>query len=379
MASERRIQISVGGCTKTTAPSRAGQAVVTNENHYYQNMEYTQLGRTGLTVSRLALGCMSFGSSKWRPWVLDEPAAKPFFRKAIEAGINFFDTADMYSLGASEEVTGRALKEFANRDEIVLATKLNFPMTSGPNMGGLSRKHVMQACDASLKRLGVDVIDLYWIHRFDEKTPIDETMEALNDLVRWGKVRYLGASSGPAWRMAQALETSEKNGWSKFVGMQNHYNLMYREEEREMIPLCLNEGVGLVPWSPLARGLLARTRPVSAKIVDAGTARAGNDKYTEQLYDSPDDWNVVDAVEKVAKARGASMSEVALAWLMSRPGVAAPIIGATKIEHLETAIKAVGLNLTDEECAAMEAPYRPHGIRGYAFPEPVRAGVPKRG
>ena len=216
-------------------------------------------------------------------------------------------------------------------------------MTSGPNMGGLSRKHVMQACDASLKRLGVDVIDLYWIHRFDEKTPIDETMEALNDLVRWGKVRYLGASSGPAWRMAQALETSEKRGWSKFVGMQNHYNLMYREEEREMIPLCNSEGVGLVPWSPLARGLLARSRPASAKIVDAGTARAGNDKYTEQLYDSPDDWNVVDAVEKVAKARGASMSEVALAWLMSRPGVAAPIIGATKIEHLETAIKAVAL------------------------------------
>ena len=305
-------------------------------------MEYTQLGRTGLTVSRLALGCMSFGSSKWRPWVLDEPAAKPFFRKAIEAGINFFDTADMYSLGASEEVTGRALKEYANRDEIVLATKLNFPMTSGPNMGGLSRKHVVQACEASLKRLGVDVIDLYWIHRFDEKTPIDETLEALNDLVRWGKVRYLGASSGPAWRMAQALETSEKNGWSKFVGMQNHYNLLYREEEREMIPLCLNEGVGLVPWSPLARGLLARSRPAS-------------------------------------KARGVSMAEVALAWLMSRPGVAAPIVGATKAEHLDTALKSLSINLTDDECVSLEAPYRPHGVRGYAFPEPARAGVPKRG
>ena len=341
-------------------------------------MEYTQLGRTGLTVSRLALGCMSFGSSKWRPWVLDEPAAKPFFRKAVEAGINFFDTADMYSLGASEEVTGRAIKEFANREEIVLATKLNFPMTSGPNMGGLSRKHVVQACEASLKRLGVDVIDLYWIHRFDEKTPIDETLEALNDLVRWGKVRYIGASSGPAWRMAQALSTSEKNGWAKFVGMQNHYNLMYREEEREMIPLCLDGGVGLVPWSPLARGLLARTRPASAKIVDAGTARAGDDKYTEHLYDSPEDWNVVDAVEKVAKARGVSMSEIALAWLMGRPGVAAPIIGATKPEHLDAALKAVGLILTDEECAALEAPYRPHGVRGYNFPAPSRTGIPKR-
>jgi aryl-alcohol dehydrogenase-like predicted oxidoreductase len=321
---------------------------------------------------------MSFGSSKWRPWVLDETAAKPFFRKAVEAGINFFDTADMYSLGASEEVTGRAIREFANRDEIVLATKLNFPMTSGPNMGGLSRKHVVQACEASLKRLGVDVIDLYWIHRFDDKAPIDETLEALNDLVRWGKVRYLGASSGPAWRMAQALSTSERNGWARFVGMQNHYNLVYREEEREMIPLCLNEGVGLVPWSPLARGLLARPRPASARIVDAGTARAGSDKYTEQLYDSPDDWHVVDAVERLAKARGVSMAEVALAWLMRRPGVAAPIVGATRAEHLDTALKSLSLNLSDAECVELEKPYRAHGIRGYAFPEPAPVGVPKR-
>ena len=340
-------------------------------------MEYTQLGRTGLTVSRLALGCMSYGSSKWRPWVLDEPGAKPFFRKAVEAGINFFDTADMYSLGVSEEVTGRAIREYANREEIVLATKLNFPMTSGPNMGGLSRKHVVQACEASLKRLGVDVIDLYWIHRFDDKTPIDETLEALNDLVRWGKVRYLGASSGPAWRLAQALSTSERNGWARIVGMQNHYNLVYREEEREMIPLCLNEGVGLVPWSPLARGLLARPRPASARVVDAGTARAGSDTYTAQLYDSPDDWHVVDAVERVAKARGVSMAEVALAWLMGRPGVAAPIVGATKAEHLETALKALSLNLSDAECVALEEPYTAHGVRGYAFPEPARAGVPR--
>ena len=334
-------------------------------------MEYTQLGRTGLTVSRLALGCMSFGTSKWRPWVLDEPEAKPFFRKAVEAGINFFDTADMYSLGASEEVTGRALKEYANREEIVLATKLNFPMTSGPNMGGLNRKHVVQACEASLKRLGVDVIDLYWIHRFDDKTPIDETLEALNDLVRWGKVRYIGASSGPAWQMAKALSTSEKNGWAKFVGMQNHYNLIYREEEREMIPLCLDQGVGLVPWSPLARGLLARTRPADSKIASAGTARADNDKYTDSLYDTAGDWDVVDAVEKVAKARGVSMAEVALAWLMARPGVAAPIIGATKMQHLDTALKVIGLNLTADECVSLETPYKPHGVRGFAGPPPA--------
>jgi len=321
---------------------------------------------------------MSYGNPAWRPWVLDDAASRPFFRRAVEAGINFFDTADMYSLGASEEVTGRALREFANREEIVLATKLNFPMSSGPNMGGLSRKHVVQACEASLKRLGVEVIDLYWIHRFDDRTPIDETLEALHDLVRWGKVRYLGASSGPAWRMAQALSISERNGWARFVGMQNHYNLIYREEEREMIPLCLDQGVGLVPWSPLARGLLARPRPTTARIADAGTARSGNDAYTEQLYDNPGDWNVVDAVEKLATARGVSMAEVALAWLMGRPGVAAPIVGATKAEHLETALKSLSLNLSHDECVSLETPYRPHGVRGYAFPEPARAGVPRR-
>jgi aryl-alcohol dehydrogenase-like predicted oxidoreductase len=243
-------------------------------------MQFTQLGHTGLSVSRLALGCMSYGSSKWRPWVLDEDAARPFFRKAIESGINFFDTADMYSLGASEEVTGRALRELANREETVLATKLYWPLGQGPNMSGLSRKHVVQACEASLKRLGVDVIDLYYIHRFDPVAPIEETLEALNDLVRWGKVRYLGASSGPAWRMAQALSVSERNGWARFVAMQNHYNLVYREEEREMIPLCNHEEVALVPWSPIARGMLARPRPTDAKIKSAGTARAKNDAYS---------------------------------------------------------------------------------------------------
>jgi len=340
-------------------------------------MQYTQLGRSGLMVSRLALGCMSYGTSRWRNWVLDEVDAKPFFRKAIESGINFFDTADMYSLGVSEEVTGRALREHANRDEIVLATKLNFPMTSGPNMGGLSRKHVVQACEASLRRLGVDAIDLYYIHRFDPKVPLQEMLEALNDLVRWGKVRYLGASSGPAWQMALALSESERRGWARFIAMQNHYNLIYREEEREMNPLCIHEGVGIIPWSPLARGLLARDRPADATIKSAGTSRAANDTYSEQLYDSPGDWEVVEAVQRVASDRGVSMAEVALAWLLSRPGVVAPVVGATKAHHLDTALRAVELTLTADECAALEAPYRPHGVRGFAFPEPARAGVPR--
>jgi len=340
-------------------------------------MQYAQLGASGLTVSRLALGCMSYGTSTWRNWVLDEDVAKPFFRKAVEAGINFFDTADMYSAGMSEEVSGRALREFANREEIVLATKLNFPMSSGPNMGGLSRKHIVQACEASLKRLGVDIIDLYYIHRFDPKVPLDETLEALHDLVKWGKVRYLGASSGPAWQMALALSTSERSGWARFIAMQNHYNLIYREEEREMNPLCLHEGVGLIPWSPLARGLLARPRPADAKIRSSGTPRSVNDTYSEQLYDDPGDWDVVDAVERVAKQRGVAMAEVALAWLLGRPGVVAPIVGATKAVHLESALRALDLRLTAEECGALEAPYRPHGVRGFAFPEPQRQGVAK--
>lgn len=332
-------------------------------------MDYTQLGRTGLTVSRLALGCMTYGDPKWRSWVLDEAAARPFFKRAVEAGINFFDTSDMYSKGVSEEVTGRALKEFTRRDETVLATKVYFPLSDAPHMGGLSRKHVVQGCEASLKRLGVDTIDLYYIHRWDPKVPIEETLEALNDLVRWGKVRYIGASSGPAWQMAQALSISERNGWARFIAMQNHYNLMYREEEREMNPLCVHEGVGLVPWSPLARGLLARPRPSDAKIASAGTARSKLDTYSEQLYDNPSDWNVVDAVEKVANARGVSMAEVALAWLLQRPGVAAPIIGATKMEHLEVAVKSVSVKLSATEVAALEAPYTPHGVRGFVAGE----------
>jgi aryl-alcohol dehydrogenase-like predicted oxidoreductase len=328
-------------------------------------MEYTNLGDTGLTVSRICLGCMTYGDPGWRPWVLDEEASQPFFRAAVEAGINFFDTSNMYSRGVSEEVTGRALRRYANADETVLATKVFFAMGDGPNMRGLSRKNVLQSCEASLRRLGVETIDLYQIHRFDQDVPIDETLEALNDLVRAGKVRYIGASSGPAWRMSRALSVSERNGWARFVSMQNHYNLVYREEEREMIPLCIDHGVGVIPWSPLARGMLARPRPEDRDVRAAGTARSETDTYSPALYNEPSDWDVVDAVQAVAGARGADMAEVALAWLLSRPGVTAPIVGASKPGHLESAIRAVSLTLTDEERSRLEAPYRPHAVRGF--------------
>jgi 1-deoxyxylulose-5-phosphate synthase len=327
-------------------------------------MEYAQLGRSGLTVSRICLGCMSYGSPSWRPWVLDEAAARPFFRRAIEAGINFFDTADMYSVGMSEEVTGRALRELAKREEVVLATKVFFPLKPGPNLGGLSRKHIIEGCEASLRRLGFDVIDLYQIHRFDPAVPLEETLAALDHLVHSGKVRYIGASSGYAWEMALALSISEREGWARFVTMQNHYNLLYREEEREMLPLCRHQGVGVIPWSPLARGLLARPRPPDSQLKSAGTHRAESDAYSPRLYDSAGDWDVVDAVERIAKKRSVTMAEIALAWLLSRPGVTAPIVGATKPEHLEAALRAVSLELTVDEQAALEAPYRPHGVRG---------------
>ncbi|HEU4647772.1 MAG TPA: aldo/keto reductase [Gemmatimonadales bacterium] len=327
-------------------------------------MQYKMLGRTGATVSRICLGCMSYGDPNWRPWVLDEASAQPFFRRAVEAGINFFDTADMYSNGASEEVTGRALRKYARLDEVVLATKVYFPMGSGPNMGGLSRKHIVQACEASLRRLGVERIDLYQIHRFDPDIPIEETLAALDHLVHAGKVLYIGASSGYAWRMAQALSLSEQRGWARFASMQNHYNLIYREEEREMIPLCLDQGIGVIPWSPLARGLLARPRPPERAVTSDVTARARSDDYSPRLYDWPSDWEVVGAVEQVAAKRGVSMAEVALAWLLQNPAVTAPIIGATKPEHLEAAIKAVELRLEPEDIAALEAPYQPHPVRG---------------
>jgi len=326
-------------------------------------MKYTTLGRTGVTVSRLCLGCMSYGTPEWRPWVLDEKAAQPFFRRAIEAGVNFFDTADMYSLGVSEEVTGRALRTYGRMEEIVLATKVNFPMSKGPNMGGLSRKHIVQACEASLKRLGVSTIDLYQIHRFDPGVPLDETLVALDLLVKQGKVRFIGASSGPAFRFAKALAFSDAKGLARFASMQNHYNLLYREEEREMLPLCAEEGIGVLPWSPLARGLLAGSRKNAGD--RAATARAASDEYTQNLYDHPSDDAVIEAVKTLAAARGLPPAAVALAWLLSRPTVTAPIVGATKLEHLETAIGALDVTLSADEIGALEAPYRPHAVRGF--------------
>jgi aryl-alcohol dehydrogenase-like predicted oxidoreductase len=306
---------------------------------------------------------MSYGSSRWRPWVLDAEQAMPFFRRAIEQGINFFDTADMYSLGASEEVTGKALREYARLEEVVLATKVRFPMNEQPNMSGLSRKHIVQGCEASLKRLGVETIDLYQIHRMDPKTQIEETLGALDFLVHQGKVRYIGCSSSAAWRFAQALSISERRGWARFISMQNHYNLLYREEEREMIPLCLNEGVGVIPWSPLARGMLAGGRQ---SLEDrASTKRAQSDQLVGELYDDPSDWKIVEAVKRVASAREVSPAEVALAWLLAKPGVVAPIIGATKLEHLDSAVRAVDLTLTEAEIKGLEEPYRPHPVRGW--------------
>ncbi len=329
-------------------------------------MKYTTLGRTGLVVSRLALGCMSYGDPRWRPWVLPEEEARPFFRRALEAGINLFDTADMYSLGVSEEITGRLLAGMGRRDELVIATKVHFPMGPGPNMGGLSRKHVAQACEASLKRLGVETIDLYQIHRFDPFTPLAETLEALDLLVRQGKVRYLGASSGEAWRFYKALATADLKGLTRFSSMQNHYNLLYREEEREMLPLCLEEGIGVLPWSPLARGLLAGTRATPTD--RESTPRAASDDFARQLYDHPADTDVIEATRLVASARNVPMASVALAWLLSQPGVTAPIVGATKMAHLEEALAALDLTLTAEETALLEAPYRPHATRGFAGP-----------
>ena len=326
-------------------------------------MKYTFLGRTGVTVSRLCLGCMSYGSPAWRPWVLDETAARPFFRRAIELGINFFDTADMYSLGVSEEITGRALREFARLEECVVATKVFNPMSDRPNMGGLSRKHIVQGCEASLRRLGMDTIDLYQVHRFDPHVPLEEMLSALDLLVRQGKVRYIGASSTSAWKFAQALAASERHGWARFVTMQNHYNLLYREEEREMIPLCEAEGVAVIPWSPLARGLLAGTRrsPTDTE----STPRAASDDFARKLYDQPSDQEVIDAVRGVAQARGIPPAQVALAWLLSKPVVAAPIIGATKLQHLDDAIAALDVQLSAEEIKQLEAPYRPHAVRGH--------------
>lgn len=324
-------------------------------------MEYLQLGRSGPKVSRLCLGCMSFGDPQWRPYVFGLEDARPFFVRALEAGINFFDTAEMYSSGVSEAVTGQLLRELTDLRQVVIATKIGFP-TGGPNSACLSREQIVQGCEASLRRLGVDTIDLYYIHRFDPRTPIDETLAALDQLVRQGKVQYLGASAGYAWEFARALYTSDRNGWARFVAMQNHYNLIYREDEREMIAFCRAEGVGLVPFSPLARGVLARAHSAGGA---APTPRATSDPHVRGRYDSPNDADVLDALRKVAATRESSPAEVALAWLLTRTGVVAPIIGVTKLDHLDTAIRALSLTLSQEEIRALEAPYRAHEIRGH--------------
>ena len=325
-------------------------------------MEYRNLGATGLRVSRICLGMMSYGDNSERPWVLDEAAAEPFVRAAIEAGVNFFDTADTYSNGASEVATGRLLPKFLSRDEVVVATKVFMPMTPGPNGGGLSRKHVLSAIDASLQRLDLEYVDLYQIHRYDPNTPIEETMGALHDIVRAGKARYIGASSMYAWEFAKAQHTAEQHAYTKFVSMQNHYNLIYREEEREMIPLCLDQGIGIIPWSPLARGVLAGNRTRDG---EKTTTRANTDQFTDFLYSQPTDFDVVDRVADVARQRGVPPAQIALAWLLQKPGVTAPIIGATKLSHLEDALAAEQLELTDEEMRSLEEPYVPHPVLGH--------------
>jgi len=325
-------------------------------------MEQVRLGSSGLHVSRICLGMMSYGSSAWRPWVLDEEEAGPIVRAAVEAGITFFDTADVYSDGASEVVTGRLLRPLLSREELVVATKLFSPMTPGPNGRGLSRKHVMAAIDASLARLEMDYVDLYQIHRFDPLTPVEETMEALHDVVQAGKARYIGASSMFAWQFAKMQHAADRHGWTRFVSMQNHYNLVYREEEREMIPLCHDQGIGIIPWSPLARGLLAGKRRRSG---ERESVRAETDTFQDELYGRPEDFDVAEQVEQLAAARGVPPAQVALAWLLQQPAVV-PIVGATRESYIEDARAAVDLSLTADESARLEAPYRPNSVQGHA-------------
>jgi 1-deoxyxylulose-5-phosphate synthase len=325
-------------------------------------MKHTNLGSTGLRVSRICLGMMSYGNGSDRPWVLDEDSAEPIIKAAADGGITFYDTADVYSGGASEVATGRLLGKLFNRDQIVVATKVHGAMGDGENDRGLSRKHIMSAIDASLRRLGMDYVDLYQIHRWDPRTPIAETMQALHDIVRAGKARYIGASSMYAWQFAKAQHVAEVNGWTRFVSMQNHYNLLYREEEREMIPLCADQGVGVIPWSPLARGVLAGNR---TRTGERRTARAGSDPFSDSMYSLPADFDVVDRAGEVAAERGLPPAQVALAWLLHRPGVTAPIIGATKLGHLEDALAAQELTLSADEMQRLEEPYVPHRVLGH--------------
>ena len=326
-------------------------------------MEYVRLGTSGLKVSRIALGMMSYGDPKSRPWILSEADAEPIVRRAVEAGVTFFDTADMYSFGVSEEVTGRLLARLLpRRDDYVLATKVYYPMGPRPTDRGLSRKHILAGIDGSLRRLGTDHVDLYQIHRWDHDTPIEETMEALDDVVRAGKARYVGASSMFAWQFCKAQHVAQAAGTARFVSMQNHYNLLYREEEREMLPLCVDLGVGVIPWSPLARGFLTGSRERGG---ERKTVRAGSDAFADTLY-SDTDFDVVDAVRAVARERGLPPAQIALAWLLGKSAVTAPIVGATKLAHLDDAIAAVGVKLSSAEVALLEAPYRPHAVLGHA-------------
>ena len=327
-------------------------------------MQYTNLGKTGMKVSRLCLGMMSYGSKKWREWILEEEESKPFIKRALDAGINFFDTADVYSLGESERVTGNILKELGvRRENIVVATKVNGQMSDDINDKGLSRKHIMDSIDKSLQRLQMDYVDLYQIHRWDYETPIEETMEALNDVVRAGKARYIGASSMFAWQFAKALHTSEKHGWTRFISMQNHYNLVYREEEREMIPFCQDQGIGLLPWSPMARGFFAGDRKRGG---GGETIRSNSDPFGNSLYFRDEDFTVAECAAEVAKERGVTASQIALAWVLNKPFVHSPIIGATKMEHLDQSIAALDIKLSEDEVKKLEEPYKPHPILGHS-------------
>jgi aryl-alcohol dehydrogenase (NADP+) len=325
-------------------------------------MDYVRLGATGLKVSRLCLGTMTYGTPAWRPWVLDESASRPFIKRALEHGINFFDTADMYSRGVSEQVVGRALKDFARREEVVVATKVFYPVEEHPNSRGLSRKHIMQAIDASLGRLGMEYVDLYQIHRFDPDTPIEETLEALHDVVKAGKALYIGGSSMYAWQFAKMLSTQEQHGWTRFVTMQNHYNLVYREEEREMLPLCRAERIGVIPWSPLARGFLAGNRRRGSK--DA-TRREQYDEFGHGLYYTETDYDIADRVVQVAREKGVLPIQVALAWVVQQPGISAPIIGASKLEQLDQLIDGLSITLTPDESRFLEEEYQPHPVLGH--------------
>ncbi len=326
-------------------------------------MEYVNLGHTGLKVSRLCLGMMTYGAKAWREWVLPEAESRPFVQQALEMGINFFDTADVYSLGVSEEVTGRALRDFARRDEVVLATKVFNAMGDKPNQRGLSRKHILDSIDASLRRLGTDYVDLYQIHRWDDETPIEETMEALNDVVRAGKARYIGASSMYAWQFAMALDLADRHGWANFVSMQNHYNLTYREEEREMLPLCRARGIGVIPWSPMARGFLTR-KPVRDPAQAGETTRARTDPFAHNLYYRENDFAVAERLGELGERRGLPMAQIALAWVLHQPGLTAPIIGASKPGHLEDAVAALAVRLSPDELKFVEECYQPHPVLG---------------